>query len=124
VGSSVRLENYSAIPLYHIKAVAQTTGISPSTIRAWERRYQICRPRRTESGYRLYSERDIVMIRWLKVQVAAGMAISQAVSWLDSLAEAANGLQHVTLPEVNHNHFEPIAISAGSPLRRLITGGE
>lgn len=104
--STMRLSEYPSTPLYNIKAVVQATGISPSTLRAWERRYRVCQPQRTESGYRLYSDRDIAMIRWLKAQVDAGMAISQAVSWLDSLAEEASGLENVALPGLN-----------GSPLR-------
>jgi MerR family transcriptional regulator, light-induced transcriptional regulator len=108
VATGIRLTDFPATPLYNIKAVVQATGISPSTLRAWERRYQVCQPHRTESGYRLYSDRDIVMIRWLKAQVDAGMAISQAVTWLDTLTDEASGLEHVTLPTVNGNHFEPL----------------
>lgn len=85
VNTTIRLSDYATTPLYNIKAVVQATGISPSTLRAWERRYHMCRPQRSESGYRLYSDRDVAIIRWLKTQVDAGMAISQAVAWLDSL---------------------------------------
>lgn len=87
VSTQLRLDDFPSTPLYNIKAVVQATGISPSTLRAWERRYQMCRPQRSESGYRLYSERDIIVIRWLKSQVDAGMAISQAVTWYDNLVE-------------------------------------
>ena len=85
VNTNIRLSDYATTPLYNIKAVVQATGISPSTLRAWERRYHMCSPQRSESGYRLYSDRDVAIIRWLKSQVDAGMAISQAVAWLDSL---------------------------------------
>lgn len=110
MNSLTRLGDYPFTPLYNIKAVVQATGISSSTLRAWERRYQVCQPQRTESGYRLYSDRDIAIIRWLKQQVEAGMAISQAVSWLDNLAEEAQGLEHVALPgnhppPAEHNRF-------------------
>lgn len=94
----MELGGYSATPLYNIKAVVQATGITPSTLRAWERRYQMCRPQRSESGYRLYSDRDVAVIRWLKTQVDAGITISQAVAWLDNLSAAAGGLGHVQLP--------------------------
>ncbi len=93
-----RLGEYPTTPLYNIKAIVRATGISPSTLRAWERRYQVCQPQRTESGYRLYSDRDLATIRWLKVQVDAGVSISQAVSWLENLVQAANGAEHVILP--------------------------
>jgi DNA-binding transcriptional MerR regulator len=97
--------------LYNIKAVVHATGISPSTLRAWERRYQVCQPQRTESGYRLYSDRDLATIRWLKVQVDAGVAISQAVSWLENLAQTANGIENVTLPGNGEQRSEGLALS-------------
>ena len=94
----LRLGEYATTPLYNIKAVVQTTSISPSTLRAWERRYNIARPQRSESGYRLYSERDIAIIRWLKTQVDAGMSISQAVSWLEKITTDAGAMEQVILP--------------------------
>jgi DNA-binding transcriptional MerR regulator len=103
VSSGITLGKFQATPLYNIKAVVQAIGISPSTLRAWERRYQVCRPQRTASGYRLYSDRDVAMIRWLKTQVEAGMTISQAVAWLDKLAAEASGLEHVTLPPADES---------------------
>lgn len=99
VGASIRLSDYSTTPLYNIKAVVQSTNISPSTLRAWERRYNMCRPQRSESGYRLYSDRDIAIIRWLKAQVDAGMSISQAVAWLQSIIEQSNADEQATLPD-------------------------
>lgn len=76
-------------PIYNIKAVVQKTGIPADTVRAWERRYGMPRPRRTDTGRRLYSEQDIATIRWLRERTASGMAISQAVHQLASLGDAA-----------------------------------
>jgi DNA-binding transcriptional MerR regulator len=70
-------------PIYNIKAVAEATGLPAATLRAWERRYRALSPGRTASGYRLYSGRDIDVLRWLKARVAEGMNISQAISLLD-----------------------------------------
>ena len=109
--STIHLRNYPNTPLYNIKAVVQATGITSSTLRAWERRYQVTQPQRSDSGYRLYSDRDILLIRWLKTQVDAGMAISQAVSWLETLAKEAGGLEQVSLPltqEVYVDRVTPI----------------
>lgn len=96
--TSIELGEYATTPLYNIKAVVQATEISSSTLRAWERRYQMCAPQRSESGYRLYSDRDIAKIRWLKAQVDAGMAISQAVAWLDRLVDEAGDEAAAILP--------------------------
>ena len=70
-------------PVYTIKTVVQQTGITPATLRAWERRYGVLSPGRSDGGYRLYSERDIAVLRWLKAQVEAGVAISSAVTLLE-----------------------------------------
>lgn len=79
---------HSSEPIYNIKAVVQRTGIPADTVRAWERRYGMPRPQRTETGRRLYSERDIAAIRWLRERTAAGMTISQAIHQFQSLGEA------------------------------------
>ncbi len=74
------LARYSGIPLFNTKAVVQQTGVQAPTLRAWERRYQLLSPQRAGNAYRLYSERDIATICWLKARVDSGMAISQAVA--------------------------------------------
>jgi methanogenic corrinoid protein MtbC1 len=76
-------------PLYNIKVIVQKTGVPADTVRAWERRYGVPQPRRTETGRRLYSERDITAIRWLRERTIAGMTISQAIQQLRSLDDAA-----------------------------------
>lgn len=92
------LAQFSSMPLYNTKAVSQETGVPADTFRAWERRYGVPRPHRTDGGHRLYSERDIATIRWLRDRTAEGMTISQAValmtngsdvklSWLNTAVE-------------------------------------
>ena len=92
------LEHYSDVPLFNTKAVAQQTGIAAPTLRAWERRYVILSPERAHNDYRLYSERDIAIIRWLKEQIDAGMAISQAIALFRHLEEEQNQLHQTTSP--------------------------
>lgn len=74
------LASYSDTPVFNTKAVVQQTGVPGPTLRAWERRYTLLSPERANNTYRLYSERDVVMIRWLKERVDSGMAISQAIA--------------------------------------------
>src|SRR5579859_574892 len=82
-----QLEQYSDVPLFNTKAVVQQTGIAAPTLRAWERRYTILAPERARNTYRLYSERDIATIRWLKERVETGIAISQAIALFHHLEE-------------------------------------
>jgi len=69
-------------PKYTIKAVCTQTGILPVTLRAWERRHEVLSPQRAENHYRLYSERDVAVLRWIKHRVDSGVSISNAVTEL------------------------------------------
>lgn len=75
----VALNELSNDPKFTIKYVGSQTGILPVTIRAWERRYQITRPQRSDNRYRMYSERDIAVLNWVKSRVEEGISISSAV---------------------------------------------
>ncbi len=66
-------------PTYNLKAVVRETGLKPDTLRAWERRYGVPTPDRTESGHRLYSQYDIDTLKWLLVRQNEGMSISRAI---------------------------------------------
>ncbi len=95
------LKRYSDFPLYNTKAVVQQTGIPAPTLRAWERRYTFLSPGRADNSYRLYSERDIVIIHWLKERVDAGMSISQAIALFRHMDKERN-VSHVSEEDVLH----------------------
>src|SRR6478609_5233096 len=67
-------------PVYNTRAVVQKTGVPADTFRAWERRYGLPAPCRTPGNQRLYSERDIATISWLRDRTVDGLTISQAVA--------------------------------------------
>lgn len=69
-------ENY---PSYNLKVVINETGLTPATIRAWERRYEVLKPKRSTGGHRLYSEEEINLLKWLVARKKEGMSISRAV---------------------------------------------
>lgn len=58
-----------------IRVVANRTGLTPSALRAWERRYGTVDPGRSEGGQRLYSDRDIEKLALLKRITDAGRSI-------------------------------------------------
>lgn len=66
-------------PLYNIGVVARMTGVSMATLRAWERRYSFPESERTSGGHRLYSERDVLRLRWVKERIDEGMQTAQAI---------------------------------------------
>lgn len=63
--------------LFPIREVARLTGINPVTLRAWERRYGLIQPTRTESGHRLYSMHDIDRVRSILDWIDRGVAVSK-----------------------------------------------
>ncbi len=63
---------------HRIQHVTEVTGVPAATLRAWERRYGIPAPRRSESGYRVYAERDISQVKQLRALVELGVAPAEA----------------------------------------------
>jgi MerR family transcriptional regulator, light-induced transcriptional regulator len=78
----------SQSPIYNLSAVIRETGLAADTLRAWERRYGVPMPKRTRGGHRLYSERDIHVIKWLRGRQAEGLSISRAVGQWNELVAA------------------------------------
>jgi DNA-binding transcriptional MerR regulator len=94
--------------VFNVKAVVHETGLKPDTLRAWERRYGLPQPERTGGGQRLYSQRDIEILKWLIARQGDGLSISHAVSlWRELAAQGQEPLPPgtVALPErFNHKH--------------------
>ena len=110
-------------PVYSIKAVAQMAGVSEPTLRAWEKRYSILTPQRTDSGHRRYTRRDILRVIWLRQRIEEGIAISQASALLQSqgdldlmaLSQLANDNPVPPLARRNGTHTEGTTASIRSP---------
>jgi DNA-binding transcriptional MerR regulator len=86
----------STIGRYRIQSVAEMTGLSAATLRAWERRYGIPAPQRTASAYRLYSDRDVELIRRVRALCETGIAPAQAVQMVQATGDSCEetiGLQ-------------------------------
>lgn len=60
-----------------MRIVTRRTGLSPELLRAWERRYEVVKPARSESGRRLYSDADIERLGLLYRATLAGRGIGQ-----------------------------------------------
>lgn len=81
-------------PRYNLNLVLQETGIKADTLRAWERRYQLPSPERSEGGHRLFSDFDIATVKWLLSKQNEGIRISQAVDlWRQIEEEGQNPLE-------------------------------
>ena len=89
-------------PVYNLKVVLKETGIKPDVLRAWERRYGLPMPQRSAGGHRLYSQRDIAIIKWLIARQHEGLSISSAVElFREQEASSRNPLEdfeHIEQP--------------------------
>lgn len=61
-----------------IGELARRTGTSPELLRAWEQRYGLLRPSRSEGGFRLYSDEDEARVLRTKALMADGLKAAEA----------------------------------------------
>ena len=65
-------------PLLRIGELSRRTGVRADTLRAWERRYGLLRPSRSEGGFRLYGAEDEARVRAMVELLAAGVSAAEA----------------------------------------------
>ncbi|WP_426756981.1 MerR family transcriptional regulator [Myxococcus sp. Y35] len=100
---------------YRIHIAAELAGVRVELIRAWERRYGVLRPQRTPAGYRVYTDRDVAVLKQLKQLTDEGMAISEAAKLLPQLlAEPGAGGAAVglALPRSNAEAWRASVLTA------------
>src|SRR6187549_3848046 len=79
---------YSVLTMYTIGEAAERAGLSVEVLRAWERRYGVVTPRRTEAGYRLYDTPTIQRLQTMRRLVEEGWTPSAAAASLRGVADA------------------------------------
>lgn len=102
--------------MYTIKKVSELVGIPSVTIRAWENRYHIITPHRTEGGHRLYSQNDIDTLLWLKRKIEEeGLKISEAIRVLKqspkleiSPENQVNEMKHTTYTDLTEKLYDSL----------------
>lgn len=65
-------------PVYSIGAVARMLDIPASTLRAWEERYSVVTPFRSEGSQRLYSRAQVEQLRFIKAHLESGASAADA----------------------------------------------
>jgi MerR family transcriptional regulator, light-induced transcriptional regulator len=66
--------------MFTIKEASARTGVPVALLRAWERRYGVVTPQRTESGYRLYDEQAIALLSAMRRLVDDGWTPATAAA--------------------------------------------
>ena len=64
--------------IYSIGAVARMLDIPTSTLRAWEVRYSVITPLRSEGSQRLYSRAQVEQLRFIKARLESGASAADA----------------------------------------------
>jgi DNA-binding transcriptional MerR regulator len=83
-------------PLVRIGELSRRLGVSDHVLRAWENRYGLLQPVRSEGGYRLYSAADESRIRRMIAHLADGLSAAEAARTVlreDSAAGVDDALQ-------------------------------
>ena len=97
-------------PRYNLSFVLKETGLKADTLRAWERRYSLPAPQRTEGGHRLFSEYDIETIKWLIARQEEGVSIRLAVDlWRETVRRGQDPLD----PSLTDQYDPAISIPEG-----------
>ena len=61
-----------------IGELSRRTGVSPELLRAWEQRYELLRPTRSEGGFRLYSPQDEQRVATMRAHLERGLSAAEA----------------------------------------------
>jgi DNA-binding transcriptional MerR regulator len=65
-------------PIYSIGAVSNILGVETATLRAWEERYGVIVPARSQGGQRIYSRDELDQVRYVVDAIAAGATPADA----------------------------------------------
>lgn len=68
---------------YTIGDVAERCGINPVTLRAWQRRYGLLKPQRSEGGHRQFDDADVQRIEEIKYWMSKGVSVGKVKALLE-----------------------------------------
>lgn len=82
--------NEEDVDLFAIRTLSEKTGVNSVTLRAWERRYGLLKPKRTAKGHRLYNLNDVQRVESIVHWIQQGVSVSKVRSLLDKGASLEN----------------------------------
>jgi DNA-binding transcriptional MerR regulator/methylmalonyl-CoA mutase cobalamin-binding subunit len=107
-----------------IQVVSRRTGLTPDVLRAWEKRYTVVEPGRSEGGRRLYSDDDIERLRLLRRATRAGRRISNVAGLsIEELAALVREDEHEEVDERPRPAVSDVG-AAELPLREALAAAE
>jgi DNA-binding transcriptional MerR regulator/methylmalonyl-CoA mutase cobalamin-binding subunit len=94
-----------------ISSIAERTGLTTHTIRAWERRYDALSPERTATNRRLYTEDHVDRLLSIKAALDAGYKIGQIAGLGTAEIRDLGGLKRISAEEPS----APLEVNSTSP---------
>ena len=88
---------------YPIKVVSQMTGLSVHVIRAWEKRYNVVEPDRSDTNRRFYSEEEIEKLKLLNEAVHKGHNIGSLAGYTVSELKSLLVKDNVSTTQIKEN---------------------
>ena len=101
-----------------IGELSRRVGVTPEVLRAWERRYGILSPTRTDGGFRLYGEDDERRIRRMLQHLEQGLSAAEAARL--ARADPPVRLDPAAGPDAGSG--APSAAALGEQLRHALDG--
>lgn len=77
LSTELKIKIRFALTTYSIRDLEKLTGIKAHTIRIWEQRYNIIKPKRTKTNIRYYTDTDVKFILNVAVLNKTGLRISK-----------------------------------------------
>ena len=97
-------------PKLRIGQLSYRVGVPTELLRAWEKRYGVLKPARSEAGFRLYSEADEWRVRMMQEQLRSGLGAAEAAR------EVARIERERYLPDASFPTPEELARELGGAL--------
>ena len=84
--------------VYSIKDMENLSGVKAHTIRIWEKRYEIIKPKRTETNIRYYTDEDLRHLLNVCLLYKNGLKISKIANLSnEQIKEKINEISGITL---------------------------
>lgn len=116
------------VPKHPVRLASFRTGLSPHTLRAWERRHHVVAPTRSDGGQRLYSDLDVERLRLLHRLTERGHGIGRlaklSLEELDRIAGEEEGSAGTPEAESSSNAQATEFRSAAFHAAQCLAAGE
>ena len=93
--------------MHSVSSAARLCGVSPSTLRAWERRYGVVEPIRTEGGYRVYDDAALRRLTRMSSLIASGWSPRHAAAYVMNDGDGEGAPLPVATEEVRPDPVPP-----------------